>query len=254
MTQKSYKIPGDAIEQLIPESGACFATDRIMVDGLPVGYMYREPPDNPSDSGWRFFAGDESNDYMDNPANTGIFSVNTVANYDREIIPLIRKPIGSAFAREGSQGELIPVESPIDPDDCLHPDFPVVHEEYQLTDRWSMVLPCRFNRRIEEGALVLWRPGFTIYVNLLNNDQGKSVDDLVTHFKSAMSPDAQQVEDRMHDGVRQLSYRLQEDAVHGFYGFKFVPDGVLHLTNYFDNEEDEQLAREIFTSVRCVTA
>ncbi len=44
-------------------SDGCIATDRITVDGLPVGYMYREKPEegNPFegyDSGWRFTAGD----------------------------------------------------------------------------------------------------------------------------------------------------------------------------------------------------
>ena len=61
--EKSFKIPGDQIKQLIPNMGACFATDRITVDGMKVGYMYREEPDKDVDSGWRFFSGDESQDY-----------------------------------------------------------------------------------------------------------------------------------------------------------------------------------------------
>ena len=40
--------------------GSCYASDRIAVDGCPVGYCYREEPDNDTDtdSGWRFFAGE----------------------------------------------------------------------------------------------------------------------------------------------------------------------------------------------------
>lgn len=38
----------------------CLATDRIMVDGSRIGYMYREEPDpDMPDSGWRFTAGDD---------------------------------------------------------------------------------------------------------------------------------------------------------------------------------------------------
>ncbi len=63
--------------------------------------MYREPPDLPEDSGWRFFSGSESQADLADPAHTGIYDVNTIANYDPEIIPLLEAPIGSAFERRG---------------------------------------------------------------------------------------------------------------------------------------------------------
>lgn len=96
---KVFKLTGEQIRQLIPNMGACFATDRITVDGLKVGYMYREQPDKAVDSGWRFFAGDESQEYVDDPDNTTIYAVNTICNYDPAIIPFLRAPIGSAFGR-----------------------------------------------------------------------------------------------------------------------------------------------------------
>lgn len=96
---KQFKIPGDKILPLIPNMGGCFATDRITVDGMPVGYMYREEPDNEVDSGWRFFAGDETQDYVDNPDNTSIYAVNTICNYDLAIIPYLNSPEGTAFGR-----------------------------------------------------------------------------------------------------------------------------------------------------------
>ena len=97
--EKSFKIPGEEIKQLIPNMGACFATDRITVDGMKVGYMYREEPDKDVDSGWRFFSGDESQEYADNPENTSIYAVNTICNYDPAIIPFLSAPIGSSFGR-----------------------------------------------------------------------------------------------------------------------------------------------------------
>jgi len=62
--------------------------------------MYREEPDNDFDSGWRFTAGDESDEYMDDPGNSGIYALNTIANYDPEIIPFLNAPYSSAFARD----------------------------------------------------------------------------------------------------------------------------------------------------------
>src|SRR5262245_37853004 len=96
---KAFKIPGDQIRRLIPNMGGCFASDRITVDGAPVGYMYREQPDKDVDSGWRFLAGDESQEYADTPDNFTIYEVNTLCNYDPAIIPFLDAPVGSAFGR-----------------------------------------------------------------------------------------------------------------------------------------------------------
>ena len=88
--------------------GACLATDRITVDGEIVGYCYREAPDNEVDCGWRFMAGDETQEYVDNPDNWAFYDVNTIANYDASITAILEAPIGSAFERGGS-GELVAV-------------------------------------------------------------------------------------------------------------------------------------------------
>ena len=104
------------IKALAEGRGACFATDMITCDGEPVRFMYREPPDNEVDSGWRFTSGLETDQYMDDPANSGIYDVNTIANYDTDIIPFLDTPTGSAFERDAS-GNFVSVddfEPPID--------------------------------------------------------------------------------------------------------------------------------------------
>ena len=98
-SQKDFAITKERIRPLIPEMGGCFATDRIMVDGEQVRYMYREAADFEEDSGWRFFAGDESQDYIDDLWNTGIYEVNTVANYDPDIIPYLQVPAPCRFEK-----------------------------------------------------------------------------------------------------------------------------------------------------------
>lgn len=86
-------------EQLVESMGYCLATDRILVDGLKVGYMYRENPDDASDSGWRFFSGDEDEAYLDNPDNIGLYELNTIAHYDNDIIPHLQADYNSSFVR-----------------------------------------------------------------------------------------------------------------------------------------------------------
>jgi len=96
---RKFAVPRERIRDLVPPMGGCFATDRIMVEGSEVGYMYRETPDRDGDSGWRFFAGDESQEYVDDPTNTAIYAVNTVANYDTDIIPYLDTPPPCAFEK-----------------------------------------------------------------------------------------------------------------------------------------------------------
>lgn len=99
MTTKIFKLDTKELVDLVPGMGGCFATDKITVDGLKVGYMYREEPEDASDSGWRFFSGTESQDYVDNPENMMYYDVNTIANYDRTIIPYLDSPVGSEFEK-----------------------------------------------------------------------------------------------------------------------------------------------------------
>jgi len=96
---KQFKLSADQIINLIPAMGYCFATDKITVDGEFVNYMYREVPDEKLDSGWRFFSGTEDQEYVDNPDNTSMYNVNTIANYDKAIISYLDSPIGTELER-----------------------------------------------------------------------------------------------------------------------------------------------------------
>jgi hypothetical protein len=99
---KRFRLSPEAIVPVAPGRGSCYASDRITVDGCPVGYAYREQPDSKSDSGWRFFAGDETQEYADDPSNFAIYDVNTIANYDREIVALLDEPAPAEFERSGA--------------------------------------------------------------------------------------------------------------------------------------------------------
>jgi len=109
---KEFKLLAEQIQQLAPGRGAAICTDRITVDGCPVGYLYRAEPDWEQDSGWVFTAGDESEAYMDDASNLAFYNVNTVANYDPEIIPLLDAPVGSAFYRTENGFEPDPEGAP----------------------------------------------------------------------------------------------------------------------------------------------
>jgi hypothetical protein len=109
-SQKTFVLQADQIRPLVGYLGWCFATDRITVDGQKVGYMYREEPEDDTDSGWRFLSGTESQEYLDDPENLAIYDVNTIANYDPDIIPFLDAPVGAAFERSEGSGPFVAVE------------------------------------------------------------------------------------------------------------------------------------------------
>ncbi|MFG0263095.1 MAG: DUF2185 domain-containing protein [Novipirellula sp. JB048] len=115
--KKNFAIPMKKIKPIAEGHGGCFATDVIMVDGEPVGYMYREQADFDEDSGWRFFAGIESQTYLDDANNNGIYDVNVVANYAPNIIPLLESPIGSAFEWDEDTDSFVAVDFDADDDE-----------------------------------------------------------------------------------------------------------------------------------------
>lgn len=113
--KKDFSIPGSDIKRVIPNMGSCLATDQITVEGRKVGYMYREEPDDDLDSGWRFFSGEESDSYVNDPANLARYDVNTICNYDPAIIPYLQSLPGQALGRVVGIDRF--EEEPLDPED-----------------------------------------------------------------------------------------------------------------------------------------
>lgn len=103
---KKYFRDASTFRPLVVGFGSCIASDRITVEGAHVGLMYREVPDNNLDSGWRFLAGNESEEYMENPQNFGLFDINTIANYDPIICQHLDSAVGTAFIRDGESFRL----------------------------------------------------------------------------------------------------------------------------------------------------
>ena len=96
-----FRLKSEEIKHLTDIKGGCLASNKITVNGEKVGYAYREEPDNnfPNDSGWRFLAGAEDDNYAKNPDNFNVFELNTICNYDEAVLPILEFEIGSSFTR-----------------------------------------------------------------------------------------------------------------------------------------------------------
>lgn len=131
----------------------------------------------------------------------------------------------------------------------LHPDFPVVDGQHQLTAEWAITLDGPFNRRIEDGDLVLWRPGLTVWIAIWNNDEGASIGERLAELKAHQSPDASAVEQHEAGAVVFHSYRLAEESdderLPALYGYAFADCSHVQMAVYFDEEEALPAARAL---------
>jgi hypothetical protein len=135
----------------------------------------------------------------------------------------------------------------------VHPEFPVVEGRYQMTSNWAVTLPVQFNRRIEDGSLVFWRSGITVWTIVWNNDNIESQQERLEWLRADTSPDAFDVQSLTDGEVIRYSYRLterrDEEVVHALYGFAIGVDDHVQMVIYFDDEADLEIARAICTSL-----
>jgi len=132
-------------------------------------------------------------------------------------------------------------------------DFPLIDGHYKMTEEWSIFLPQPVHRRVEDGSLVLWRPGLTLWINMWGNDTKETADEQLARIRSDRSPDCFNEIYEEEDGLLRLSYRLQEDTsderVAAFYGFVVGVSGHVQMAVYFDEEDTLQLAEGLWRSV-----
>ena len=73
---------------------------RVARDGEPVRFLYREAPDRTDDSGWRVFAGDESEEYSNAVGNAVVLPLRDLLDRDPALKEVLRTPAQCAFERQ----------------------------------------------------------------------------------------------------------------------------------------------------------
>jgi hypothetical protein len=133
------------------------------------------------------------------------------------------------------------------------PGFPLVQGDYALTATWAIHLPEQFARRIEEGSLVLWRPGLTVWLMAWGNDHGESQARRLTRIKEAASPARFAERENSANDITRFSFRLHDEnddgPVESLYAFVINNEGHLQIAVYFDDPADEAKARLLVDSV-----
>lgn len=84
--------------------GRCIASKEISEHGRRIGFLYRETPVFEQDSGWRFFAGDESDEYAADPDNFAVCSMADISERHPDIQPLLQEAEGAWEWSEAENG------------------------------------------------------------------------------------------------------------------------------------------------------
>ena len=155
----------------------------------------------------------------------------------------------------GCSDKAVPTKTRTDEEPvALHPDFPVVEGHYQMTKDWSVALPAQFNRRLEDGNLVIWKPGFTLWTTVWNNDKAESKAERLEWIQGDSPPEAFDSIVESADGIVRYAYRLKEqsedDCQAAFYCFAIGQDGHVQMAIYFDSADDLEDAKAIWRSLR----
>lgn len=137
---------------------------------------------------------------------------------------------------------------------ALHPGYPSTGGKLDITAHWSLTLDTRYNVRVEDDSMVLWRPGITLWLLAWKNDHDESVTTRLEYFRHNISPEAF-ASALSGDGiVTRFSYRLNEQRAEGlvyaFHGLAFSDSGHIQCAIYVDKEADLKIARQLFSSIR----
>lgn len=87
-------------------NGYVFASKRLVEQKRKVRFMYRETPDKAYDSGWRFFSGDETEEYVNDPENIGIYDIQTITEIDPDVLPLLESRLEACLSEKKKQNRL----------------------------------------------------------------------------------------------------------------------------------------------------
>jgi len=121
-----------------------------------------------------------------------------------------------------------------------------------LTKGWRIDLPEKFNRRVEDGSLVLWRPDLTFWINVWNNDHRRSIEELLQKILVDVNPDRRDEQIERAGGVSRLTYELAEvdlgrekSGYHSINGYVISDAGYVQISAYYDTPQARNLAYRI---------
>lgn len=237
-----------------PSIGGLMVSKLITEKGYKPLFMYREKRTEIQDSGWRIFSGFESDEYVEDAENIGIYNPSTILEIDSSLHDLLLKGVGSVFERKNEKSEWYPVD-----DFELDDDFMV---EHYLTKEWIITINNLFERRKEEsGDLLYTTDDKSVRIAIWNFEQSKA-EIYQDHLELIENRDESESitlskYDLSDENIARVGYKIRESdeykAYEVIYGFSIIDQTVVQIAFYFDNQKDEAWAIETWKGIKNVS-
>jgi hypothetical protein len=242
---KNYRLAARDFKPLATGLGGCVASDMVTVQGQRVGYMFRESPNNPGDSGWAFFSGTESEKFNGDPSNFAVFDVNSIANYDPEIVQFLGATVGSSFFRK-------PLDGPLRPQRVVPPPKP---KRRGLTSDWSIEIEPTFQGRVDKGSLQLVDPGppcRTIWVDVWGAPPTGHLDGIRARANPAALQRYDEVgaDPKEHRFATWYPETVEGRRQHSLYAYTLRPEGCVQAAFIVDDPGELDWALKAWRSLR----
>jgi len=235
-----------------PPIGGLMVSKEVAEKRHKPAFMYRVKRTRKEDSGWRIFSGLESQEYIDDPNNSGIYHPSTILEIDPSIGPLLLKGVGSVFERKADSIEWYAVT-----DFTLEGDYIVKHN---ITEDWKFEINNLFERQVEEDGELLYTTGDKSVRLVIWVIEGKFKNEIYNEYKNVIDT-RDQSESRTLDrfdfsdeDVFRIGYLIKEEDERkeygALYGFNIIDGQVLMTVFYFDNWDDVNWAVEVWKTIR----
>ena len=226
-------------QRFLPDVGVGFVSDRIAVDGKRVHHMVHSQEDDSGISGWFCLAGDEDQEYMQDPKNFSKMTLNSIVNFDPEVISFLTYPKGTEVSR-GSDGRLSVNKNPGDEPLMVYM-LPVDAGPLNLGQYWQAAVGSHLLRRVDHGNLVFWRPQLTMWVRSFQSPD-KSAAEKLALYQAHIPQEAQDRESKELDNGIVSRYFLTETNENGteqrgVYMAGFTDGGHIDVSAYYDDDE-----------------
>lgn len=231
-----------------PPIGGLMVSKMIVDEHKKVRFMYRNKRCNSADSGWNLFSGFETEDYMNNPDNFGVYAPSTIVAIDPSIAELLLKGgIGSVFERKTDMSPWCRVT-----DYPLEDDYMVRH---RLTEEWELEINNLFERKKEENGDLLYTTGDKSLRLTIWSYENEPKDLLCEEYKQTVdNANAIRKFDFSDNKVTRIGYLTKESDTNKeynvIYGFSIVENEVILSALYFDEEESLEWAIETWKRIK----
>ena len=228
-----------------PVIGGLMVSKMVTEKKMKPLFMYREKRANRQDSGWRIFSGFETQEFADDPNNTGIYNPSTILQIDSTIADLLLSGVGSIFERQDPNSEWYRVTGfELDDDHMIVDD---------MGDHWVLEINNLFEKIQEDNGDLLYTTGDKSVRIAIWDLDGVSTDEWMAGLRRSLESKQGETLDFSDETVTRIGYETRESyetmEYDVIYGYSIVDDHVAQLAFYYDDPGNRAWAMETWKSV-----